>query len=219
MNFVEKHKTLLVNGLLAPVVIGVIVGIIQTFLQPAILESSGIVKPEDKKSVVDCSRELDNKGYTELKSLCSPLKNNFLREADDKTYKAIGAIVKGKQWDEKYYSAESIANKNMCSELLSIDKLWKEASSNKLGFTIQKKIWDESKNNYQIFTEKVGWTNTEGEWKVKLSYELNDQTKNGHLPALWNQKPGDPAVGKSSGEKEYERFFKAIEKCQSSAKE
>jgi hypothetical protein len=214
LTLINKHKALIATGILAPIATGIIVGIIQTFLQPGILESSGVVKPDDKKAVVDCTRELNNKGYSELESLCSPLKNNFLRKADHETYEAIGKIIH-KDWDKrkKYYSGVDIANKKICPQLIQIDKLWREASSNRLGFGVQKKIWLENNRNYQLFTEKVGWGDTDNGWKDNLSYELNDKMPTGHLPALWNQKQGDPAVGKLSNEEEYTSFLKAIEAC------
>jgi hypothetical protein len=217
LTFINKHKALIATGILAPIATGIIVGIVQTFLQPVILESSGVVKPDDKKAVIDCTRELNNKGFPELESLCSPLKNNFLRKADHETYQAIGRMIpiadrKNKKKSE-YYSGADIANKKICPQLIEIDRLWKEASSNRLGFSIQKKIWIESDRNYQVFTEKIGWGDTTNGWKDKLSYQLNDKMPDGHLPALWNQKQGDSVMGDSSSEEEYMAFFKTIEAC------
>jgi hypothetical protein len=216
LDFIKKHKAIVATGVFAPIITGVIVGIIQTFLQPLILESSGVVKPDDKKVVIDCTRDLNNKGFPELESLCSPLKNNFLRKADHETYEAIGKIIpvtdREKKLD-KYYSGVDIANKKICPQLIEIDKLWRQISSNKLGFSAQKRIWIKNNRNYQLFTEEIGWGDVSNGWKDNLSYELNDKMLEGHLPVLWNQKQGSPAVGKKSNEEEYTTFLKTIEAC------
>ena len=50
-----------------------------------------------------------------------------------------------------------------CEDLLTIDRLWVEASDGHFGFSVQKKIWEECgspmkyNNGYEKFMEKVGW--------------------------------------------------------------
>ena len=67
-----------------------------------------------------------------------------------------------KQKDD-FWNEEDI-NRIPCSEILEIDKLWRESSNNNFGFTIQKNIWEklESIDKEDIiqekFAEQVGWS-------------------------------------------------------------
>jgi GUN4-like len=197
------------TGLIAPVMTGLAV----LFFQQCVLESSGAVKPGDRTVVTECMRTLDRQGYVELESLCNPLKNDFLKEGDTQTYKAIGKIIRGEEkWEkgDKAYNAEDIREKVTCRQLEEIDELWKKASNNKLGFSAQKKIWDNSEKNYQTFTKEIGWTNSEGHWNDNLSYSSKD-TVEGHLPVLWNQNSKE---GKLSGQRNYSAFFEVFSYCQ-----
>jgi GUN4-like len=205
-------KGFLLTVLIAPVVTGLCSGLAVLFFQQGILESSGAIKPEDRSTVTECKRQLDSKGYIELESLCSPLKNKFFQAADTATYNAIGMIIRGDKWDlKKGYRGKDIANKAaMCPKLKEIDKLWKDASGNKLGFNAQRKIWNKTKS-YPAFTKDVGWKNDDNSWTVP-SYDL-EKVRDGHLPALWNQTHGDPNVGDASGETDYKTFFEFIESC------
>jgi GUN4-like len=122
------------------------------------------------------------------------------------------------------YTGEMIRKEKICPQLKEIDELWKKVSI-RLGFSAQRKIWKESQENYPAFTEKVGWVINESTWIRNLSYELKTQKtskngqledediKEGHLPALWNQTVKDPTEGPSSGEDEYKAFFKALQFC------
>jgi GUN4-like len=205
-------KGFLLTVLIAPVVTGLCSGLAVLFFQQGILESSGAIKPEDRSTVTECKRQLDSKGYIELESLCSPLKNKFFQAADTAIYNAIGMIIRGDKWDlKKGYRGKDIANKAaMCPKLKEIDKLWKDASGNKLGFNAQRKIWNKTKS-YPAFTKDVGWKNDDNSWTVP-SYDL-EKVRDGHLPALWNQTHGDPNVGDASGETDYKTFFEFIESC------
>jgi GUN4-like len=195
------------TALIAPMIV--------LFFQQSILESSGAIKPEDRTVVTECKRQLDSKGYVELESLCSPLKNRFFKEADTQTYNAIGKIIRGENWDSKKgYRGKDIANNKeaMCPKLREIDLLWKNASGGKLGFNVQRKIWNKNKS-YPAFTKSIGWKNPLDDNWTTPSYDLA-KIKDGHLPALWNQTHKDPIVGDASGETDYKIFFDFIESCE-----
>jgi GUN4-like len=100
----------------------------------------------------------------------------------------------------------------MCPKLKEIDTLWKNASGGKLGFNIQRKIWNKNKS-YPAFTKSIGWKNPLDDNWTTPSYDLV-QIKDGHLPALWNQTHKDPTVGDASGETDYKIFFDFIESCE-----
>jgi hypothetical protein len=97
----SADKGFIFTDLIAPILTGLCSGLAVLFFQQSILESSGAIKPEDRTTVTECKRQLDSKGYVELESLCSPLKNKFFKEADTQTYNAIGKIIRGENWDSK----------------------------------------------------------------------------------------------------------------------
>jgi hypothetical protein len=59
-----------------------------------------VIKPEDRIAVIECRRRLNNKGFIELETLCSPLENNFLKTADHETYEVIGKLIHKKDWHQ-----------------------------------------------------------------------------------------------------------------------
>lgn len=190
---------------------GALSGLIVVAFQPTILEKVGFVKPEDKKEVINCRRDLNNKGFPDLEPLCEPLKNKFGRNADDETYKAIGKIIaKSGKSNGKRYNVSSIKKYVGCPVLKEIDELWKQSSNKKLGFSAQKKIWEESEKDYVTFATKVQWRDQRSGWYSRLDYELENSPP-GHLPALWNSKPGDDL---DDSKKEYNEFFEYINTCE-----
>jgi GUN4-like len=201
--FFQKHGNLIFGTLVAPVVVGLIVARCQ----------QNVIPPTTEVRIHDFQIQLENKEYPELVSLCAPIKNNSLKEADTQTFKSIGKMIYGiETWKrkERGYSAKSIDDKGICSQLKEIDELWKEVSKGKLGFSAQTKIWNKHNKKYMAFIKEVGWLNPDNTWKQKLSYSLDDNMSDGHLPALWNRKPGEPL---SSGKQDYTTFFTIIEDC------
>ena len=199
----------IMTNIAAPVLVGIVV----LSRQQSVLEATGAVKSDDMITVTSCKKQLDKKGYAELASLCGPLKNGLFQTADTETYNAIGKIVHGDKWgleNKKSYSDNQISNINgICPKLQEIDKLWKEASEGRLGFSAQRKIWNKTKS-YPAFTRDIGWRDNNG-WTV-ISYDL-ERVRDGHLPALWNQTHKDSTVGKGSGQEDYKNFFEFIESC------
>ncbi len=70
-----------------------------------------------------------------------------------------------------------------CEDLLTIDRLWVEASNGHFGFSVQKKIWEEcgspssSGKEWDRFCVRVGWQNSDATAYV----EYNDLRKNPSL--------------------------------------
>ncbi|MEH2087142.1 AAA-like domain-containing protein [Nostoc sp.] len=106
--------------------------------------------------------------YTQLEYF---LKNKNWEAADTETYKLMVNIAKREK--EQYLDLNSINNFS-CSDLQRIDQLWISNSDKLFGFSVQKKIWIDTKyrlgvkpedwndkdlENYLRFAKAVGWYN------------------------------------------------------------
>jgi uncharacterized membrane protein YkvA (DUF1232 family) len=78
-------------------------------------------------------------------------------------------------------------------DVYTLDRLWVEYSKSRFGFSVQKRIFDEVKQERQKFGEKIGWSDKAGlfggmfSWIPydKLNFTLN--APEGHLP-VWAAK-------------------------------
>lgn len=130
--------------------------------------------------------------YTTLRNL---LKDEKWSEADLHTYRLIEQIVKSAKLNKKrtFIELKTIAEYS-CSDIRTVDSLWKKYSSNKFGFTPQQRVWrsvnqegDFSTQTWRRFATEVGWK--EGEVDSGNGYLLYDQldfnpsqAPAGHLP-------------------------------------
>jgi len=120
--------------------------------------------------------------------LATMLATGQLAEADQFTrdilIKLCGAKEKGREF---VYWTEV---KNIPStDLATIERLWNKFSGGKFGYTVQKKKWRQSKNDFEVFCKKIGWTTTDGDVERKkrwfgASEFIYDVKKapEGHLP-------------------------------------
>ncbi|MBD2056451.1 GUN4 domain-containing protein [Oculatella sp. FACHB-28] len=132
--------------------------------------------------------ELD-KRYRKLKYL---LKTAQWREADDETVRVIAKLMPE---DLQKYRCTDIDVKEISrKQLLTINRLWLEASGGRFGFSVQKQIWlkilkyqyknefNSARSKYDIFVEAVGWSNEGGRiYHVDFDYLITNPK--GHLPA------------------------------------
>ncbi|MGV0023531.1 GUN4 domain-containing protein [Phormidesmis priestleyi] len=99
--------------------------------------------------------------YAKLEAL---LKAGEWQEADQETYRLMIKAV-GKE-EGQWFSREDLEN-FPCEDLLTIDRLWVEASNGHFGFSVQKKIWQEcgspmnSGEDWDRFCVKAGWQNSD----------------------------------------------------------
>ena len=130
--------------------------------------------------------------YTILRDL---LKEGKWSEADLHTYKLVEQIVKTAKQQNKHVFIElkTIAEFS-CSDIRTIDYLWKKYSGNKFGFSPQQTVWqsvnqngDFSTQTWRRFATEVGWK--EGEIASGSGYLLYEQLSFnpteapvGHLP-------------------------------------
>ena len=111
----------------------------------------GLELEDGLKQVVQTSK------YVRLQNL---LKAGEWKEADQETYRVMIQVC-GKE------EGQALDRQDLemfpCTDLLTIDRLWVEASKGHFGFSVQKKIWEECgspmdyNNDYRKFAEKVGW--------------------------------------------------------------
>jgi GUN4-like/NACHT domain len=100
---------------------------------------------------------LRSRRYKKLQSL---LASGNWREADQETYRVMIQVC-GKEEGQGFSSRD--LQEFPCEDLLTIDRLWVEASNGHFGFSVQKKIWEECgspmdyNDDYKKFMEKVGW--------------------------------------------------------------
>ncbi|GAB4541549.1 MAG: hypothetical protein Tsb0014_33600 [Pleurocapsa sp.] len=130
--------------------------------------------------------------YTELRDLLEAKK---WEEADRETYELVNKIVSiaKKQNRNIFIELKTIAEFS-CTDLRTIDFLWKKYSDNKFGFSLQQAIWQDVNQNgdfstqtWRRFATKVGWK--KGDVNSGSGYllygQLNFDPKSapkGHLP-------------------------------------
>jgi hypothetical protein len=75
------------------------------------------------------------------------------------------------------------------TDLATMERLWNKFSGGKFGYSVQKKKWRQSKEDFEQFCRKVGWTTKDGEVERKkrwfgASEFIYDVKKapEGHLP-------------------------------------
>jgi hypothetical protein len=141
-------------------------GLIRLMVDRGLTDLAAACLHETTKQVdADVVEELDRlttvvivSTYAKLEAL---LKAGEWREADQETYRLMIKAV-GKE-DGQLFSREDLEN-FPCEDLLTIDRLWVEASNGHFGFSVQKKIWQECgspkfRQDWDRFCVKVGWQN------------------------------------------------------------
>ena len=120
---------------------------------------------------------LSHSRYARLEQL---LKVNQWKEADLETNRVM-LEVKDKDTGD-YLTAEDMET-FPCEDLLTIDRLWVEASNRHFGFSVQKKIWERFGSLYycEKFAESVGWGEERSYWDLKFSIRNSPR---GELPAF-----------------------------------
>ena len=122
-------------------------------------ETTKQIEPSLVKELAQLTTVVARSTYAPLEAL---LKAEKWREADEETYRLMIKAV-GKE-DGQWFSREDLET-FPCEGLLTIDRLWVEASNGHFGFSVQKKIWQEcgSPNepgeNWDRFCVRLGWQN------------------------------------------------------------
>jgi len=123
--------------------------------------------------------------YTRLRDLLAAQK---WKEADEETAKVMLKVAKRE--NQGWLDEDSIEN-FPCSDLRTIDQLWVKYSSERFGFSVQKRIWKEcggqpGKYDYEIwckFGDRVGWCVKE-KWISESEIQYKTNAPPGHLPEI-----------------------------------
>ncbi|KAL3777743.1 hypothetical protein ACHAWO_006976 [Cyclotella atomus] len=120
--------------------------------------------------------------------LATMLATGQLAEADQFTRDALIVLAgsKAKGRDFVYFTEV----KNIPStDLATIERLWTKFSGGKFGYSVQKRKYKQSKENFETFCTKIGWTTKDGDVERKkrwfgASEFIYDVKKapEGHLP-------------------------------------
>ncbi len=65
-----------------------------------------------------------------------------------------------------------------------MDNLWKAASNNKFGYSVQKELYNQNQKRWGKFFKQIDWTHGENnnyrKWPMEFNYSL--EAPKGHLP-------------------------------------
>ncbi|OCR00248.1 hypothetical protein BCD67_24905 [Oscillatoriales cyanobacterium USR001] len=125
---------------------------------------------------------------------------NYLRQknwnaADKETYEIILKAA-GKESQIRGYIPQNQLIKLFCTDLQTIDKLWRAASEDKLGLSVQQLIYEQQGLNWQKMYAEVGWGSLKGGVFTKIvdqEFDLPSRRlryKSGMEPDFQSPPPG-----------------------------
>lgn len=114
--------------------------------------------------------------YTKLRDL---LQRKKWKEADKQTWDVLCQLL-GKP--SGYYLKNGDIENLPCEDLRTIDKLWLKYSDGRFGFSVQKRIYDETERDYPVFCNCVGWPIHEPA-NLESLLQFNLKAPLGHLPS------------------------------------
>lgn len=118
--------------------------------------------------------------YSKLQAL---LAEGNWQEADRET-EAIILAISG-ETEPGNLNAKHLKN-FPCRDLRILDQLWLESSNGRFGFSVQNQIWTAVEQNYQTFSDLVGWRVGQS-WLPYSELQFNHQAPKGHLPS-WGRR-------------------------------
>ena len=150
---------------------------------------------------------LNKPNYAQLETY---LQNEQWQQADEESDLLLLKIA----GEDNSLDAKSIAN-FPCKDLEKIDRLWREKSDGRFGFSSQKQVYLETDNQigkyteatYQAFGDKVGWR-IFGYWSLYGDLKFTDIAPVGHLPS-----PGKVAAGEDLRWRERGRLLSRLDRC------
>lgn len=130
--------------------------------------------------------KVDERHFLQLRSL---LEEGQWQEADQETSRVL-LIIAGRQ--ESGWLLSQDIERIPCAALRRIDELWREASGNRFGLSVQLQIWravtlnqDRPDNkDIRFFGDRVGWRANDQwlRWNSGLQFDVDAPL--GHLPSL-----------------------------------
>lgn len=130
--------------------------------------------------------------YSQLREY---LRQKNWQAADADTYEVLLKIAGEKSQSRGYINYDEI--KSMpCTELKTIDDLWRKASDGKLGFSAQQLIYQQQGQNWQKMYDQVGWGSLiSGIFSKTVEQEFNWQTRRFQYKSGMEPKFQNPPAG------------------------
>lgn len=120
--------------------------------------------------------------------LATMLATGQLLEADQFTRDALITLAGSKDAGRNFVYWTEV-KKIPSTDLATIERLWNRFSGGKFGYSVQKRKWKQSKENFEFFCKKIGWTTSDGDVERKkrwfgaseFTYDVK-KAPEGHLP-------------------------------------
>lgn len=155
------------------------------------MADSGAPPTESTESEVaegDIPKNLPSDVGMDYVPLATMLATGQLLEADQFTRDALIVISGAKEKGRDFVYFTDV-KRIPATDLATIERLWNQFSGGKFGYSVQKKKYRQSKENFEVFCKKIGWTTTDGEVERKkrwfgaseFIYDIK-KAPEGHLP-------------------------------------
>lgn len=110
-------------------------------------------------------------------------------EAADAETRRLLCVLAGEESVKRKWVYFSEVKFISVSDLTKVDSLWRQYSNGKFGYSVQKKVWNNSGKSWNAFFKKVGWTRALDEYQdtykkfpLEFMWDVADPTPEGHLP-------------------------------------
>jgi len=127
--------------------------------------------------------ELTSEADMDYSPLRDALQQGNFQKADDIT-RANLITLAGPDAEKKGWVYFSEVKFIPSVDLQTIDKLWRAATNNRQGYSVQKEIWMQNRQQWTKFFKQIDWTVGEfgnyRKWPQDFTYDMS--AKRGHLP-------------------------------------
>lgn len=132
--------------------------------------------PVDTSAIISLDSEV-GADYSELRDL---LAAKEYRQADQETFRLMSQISLGRSdgWFE-----ETDIDRFPCTDLRTIDRLWRHYSNEHFGFSIQREIYNQSEGDFSQLARKLGWLE-QGDWQDYVDLTGEKLVPRGYLPSI-----------------------------------
>ncbi|KAG2430837.1 hypothetical protein HXX76_009811 [Chlamydomonas incerta] len=140
---------------------------------------------EKKRSCKDAVMEVElgttvGIDYTALRD---HLANGAFREAEDETRALLIKLAGSEAVKRNWVYFTEVKNISV-TDFQTLDNLWKAASNNKFGYSVQKEIWMQNQKRWPKFFKQIDWVQGENnnyrKWPMEFTYSLD--APRGHMP-------------------------------------
>jgi hypothetical protein len=155
------------------------------------MADAGVPPPQSEPTQMeetDIPTNLPSEKGMDYVPLATMLASGQLAEADQFTRDALIVLAGSKDAGRDFVYWTEV-KKIPSTDLATIERLWLQFSGGKFGYSVQKKMWKTSKNDFEVFCRKIGWSTKDGDVERKkrwfgaseFTYDVKKAPK-GHLP-------------------------------------